>query len=168
MVVVVGSLFNSISTFVGNLNPIFVKGQWCYLTNNWEDKESHIFPKGISLKVNIRTWLKFELSVQHSSNYAMVSPPQNYLDTLIILRVEICLYSKVISCLDYYFIKYKQMGKNYASACRFFKVITCVKIKIKNLYEFFNNSMNETFKKKVAQIFRIAFKQKADLLLIRW
>ena len=52
-----------------------------YLTHSWEDKEVHIFPKGIYPKVNIIARLEFELAyydvaVQCFNNYTKRTPTQ--------------------------------------------------------------------------------------------
>ena len=51
------------------------------------DKGTHIFPKGIKLKVNIVVWLEFELAyleatVQHLSHHVMGTPHDLIVDTL--------------------------------------------------------------------------------------
>ena len=56
------------------------KEQWYYLTHSWEDKGVHAFPKGICLKVNVITGLKFELAyndpaVHHFNHYTTRMPP---------------------------------------------------------------------------------------------
>ena len=68
------SLFNGISTLfrLFNAKAILLEEQY-YLTHSWEDKEVHIFPKGICPKVNIIAWLENELayydSVVHRFNH---------------------------------------------------------------------------------------------------
>ena len=57
---------------MGNIMP---ESSRCNLTYSSEDKEAHIFPKGISSKVNILGRLEFEViyfdyTVHHVSRYA--------------------------------------------------------------------------------------------------
>ena len=40
---------------------------WYYLTDSWEDKEVHTFPKGICPKVNVIARLEFELAYYDSA-----------------------------------------------------------------------------------------------------
>ena len=48
---------------ISNAKAIFVEEQpWYYLTNCWEDKGIHAFPKGINQKVNVKMSLKFKLA----------------------------------------------------------------------------------------------------------
>ena len=44
-----------------NAKVNLVEGQlWYYLTNSWNDKGAHTFPKGTIPKVNLIAWLEFE------------------------------------------------------------------------------------------------------------
>ena len=40
----------------------------------WEDKGVHTFPKGISPKVNVITWLEFKLADYNVQHYATRTP----------------------------------------------------------------------------------------------
>ena len=63
------SLFNGISTFVGNLMPksSLWKNKLYYSAYCWEGNAVHTFPKGISSKMNITVQLEFELSYLEAS-----------------------------------------------------------------------------------------------------
>ena len=70
------SLFNGISTLfrLFNAKAILLEEQlWYYLTDSWEDKGVHTFPKGICPKVNVIARLEYELayydSVVHRFNH---------------------------------------------------------------------------------------------------
>ena len=75
------SLFNGISTFVGCLMP---KEQLCYyLTHSWVDKGVHTFLQGICQKVNVIARLEYELasydSAVHRFNHYTTRTPLLYL-----------------------------------------------------------------------------------------
>ena len=75
------SLFNGISTLfrLFNAKAILLEEQY-YLTNSWEDKGVHTFPKGICPKMNIIAQLENELAyydsaVHHFNHYTPRTPP---------------------------------------------------------------------------------------------
>ena len=64
------SLFNGISTLfrLFNAKAILLEEQkWYYLTQSWEDKGVHTFPKGICPKVNVIARLEYELAYYDSA-----------------------------------------------------------------------------------------------------
>ena len=76
-----------------NSKAIHVKEQQLYyLTHNSRDKGVHTFPKAISLKMNIKVKLEFELTylkitVQHFSHYAT----ETLLLKKIMLKTKYCV-----------------------------------------------------------------------------
>ena len=76
------SLFNGISTFfrLFNAKAILLEEQELhYLTNGWDDKIVHTFPKSICLKVNVIARLEYELAyydfVVHRFNHYTTRTP---------------------------------------------------------------------------------------------
>ena len=76
-----------------NAEAILIEEQWLYYLTHWLwNKGVHAFPKGISPKVKVWAWLKFDLSyydltVQHISRYA----------TEVIPLFESCSLFKMVS-----------------------------------------------------------------------
>ena len=94
------SLFNGISTFMGNSMPklFFLEDQqWYYLNHSWVgvwNKGVHTFSKHISLKVNLIPWLEIELSyfgaeVQHFHYYYTTTTPCYFFDYILLLRMRL-------------------------------------------------------------------------------